>query len=81
MADFVTPPVVAENVELTLERCPRCDEEHRDLEAVPLGVPLRSTTGGYSTSWSHWAVCPVTDEPVLVQVDVKVDAVEEREGS
>ncbi|MDE2099645.1 MAG: hypothetical protein KGL39_20500 [Patescibacteria group bacterium] len=49
----MTPPLVVEVFD-----CPRCREFHGRVEFKPL------TRG---SDCSHWAMCPVTHEPMLLE--------------
>lgn len=40
------------------QKCPRCEGEHRQLPVKRLSKP---TYDGFT----HWAVCPVTGDPIL----------------
>lgn len=45
-----------------IEQCPRCGHEHRNLHAWPFAVPPMMD----DQMWSHWAMCPETNEPVML---------------
>lgn len=40
--------------------CIRCRENHTEVEMCELSNP--------SDEWTHWAMCPVKLEPVLIRV-------------
>ena len=65
------PEAVVElgEMELNLDKCPRCGERHEDLTFTqfednyePLG------------HFTHWAACPGTDDPILVRIVVTDEA-------
>jgi len=43
-------------------RCARCGKDHAQLEFRPLA--------NAPDEWTHWAMCPETNEPVLVRMRV-----------
>lgn len=45
-----------------LERCGRCTGTHENLEAREFKDPPET---GHAR---HWAICPTTNEPILVEV-------------
>lgn len=45
---------------VTIARCPRCHETHRDLVIRPLGKPMGEFPG--------WGICPLTLEPIMARV-------------
>lgn len=52
-------------IELELHGCARCAQSHGPLTFTELRRP--SVTG--QVSWTHWALCPVTGEPVMYGLD------------
>jgi len=44
-----------------LVNCARCGEEHLNLVAKPFTVP--------ADKYTHWMMCPVLHEPILVEVE------------
>jgi hypothetical protein len=42
--------------------CARCQEDHLNLEFSKLRIP--------SNSWTHWASCPNTMEPIMLKLVV-----------
>lgn len=50
-------------------RCARCGQDHpseaepREIEFKRFRRPIRENDG---TIWTHWGLCPVTGEPVLL---------------
>jgi hypothetical protein len=52
---------------LTVRHCARCDEDHTDLEFTQFrNNPIEDTDG---TVWNWWAMCPVTNEPILMKIN------------
>jgi hypothetical protein len=45
-----------------IEACPRCDENHLDLLAYPLG----KKSPPLPDSFTHWAICPTTHTPIFI---------------
>lgn len=45
-----------------IENCPRCGKNHG--KCVLKQLAKQHGNGG----WSHWCMCPVTEEPILVAV-------------
>lgn len=46
-----------------LKGCARCDEDHINLEMYPFSKhPIEDKDG----IWTHYVICPNTNEPVLV---------------
>lgn len=43
--------------------CPRCGEEHKDIEAKPL---LKFSKPHPDVQFGNWLMCPITNEPVLL---------------
>lgn len=48
---------------MTVRGCARCNEDHEQLVFLKLGQPCQE--------WTHWAVCPTTNEPILLTFDAK----------
>lgn len=46
------------NILLDITKCVRCDQDHRAVAFTPF---MRAPT-----QFTHWAMCPVTNEPMLV---------------
>lgn len=52
-----------------IKRCARCDGEH-ELEFTEMsGDPIRTPDGTYT----HWAMCPTTNQPILMARDAKIE--------
>lgn len=45
-------------------KCTRCHLEHKGLEFLRLTFPLMPI--GSTAALTHWAMCPVTGEPILM---------------
>ena len=41
-----------------VKNCPRCGQDHNEMSFTPLVAP--------SNQWTHWGMCPVKDEPLLL---------------
>lgn len=52
------------NLIIDVKDCARCGQNHEQMEAKPFTNPVNDTDGA---PWTHWFLCPVTGEPVLVQ--------------
>lgn len=52
---------------INFSNCARCGNEHKQLEVDKLESPHRDSAPG-ATTYTHWAMCPETDQPVLVAV-------------
>ena len=62
-----TPPV-----KVTIRNCARCQRDHIDLHFYPLaGEPVEGIEGNYT----HWAVCPNKQQPVLLMRGVIVPTI------
>jgi hypothetical protein len=57
-------------VTMTLRECGRCGNEHPDMAFRELARPiklLRRQEGTFVLILTHWATCPMTEEPVLLR--------------
>ena len=52
-------------VTATVRHCARCGTDHQ-MEFREFTRPNVDADG---TEWTHWGMCPVTDEPVLMRHD------------
>jgi hypothetical protein len=50
-----------------VKRCSRCGGNHTALVFKKFDRPV-APADLTSTSWSHWAPCPATGEPILLSV-------------
>ena len=48
-------------VTVQIDRCPRCGDEHRNLQMVELDSYI--IPGGLM--YNYWKLCPVTKQPIL----------------
>ena len=48
-----------------LADCPRCGEDHADLNFVRLDHTMEAS----GVEFTHWAPCPTTEAPILLRVD------------
>ena len=48
---------------LAIQNCARCKRDHDELEAYMFQNPVRIDS---EWSFSYWATCPTTHEPVLI---------------
>lgn len=57
---------------ITLERqhgCARCGGDgHDNIVFKPLTYPIELKPGADAYTLTHWAMCPATDEPILLRV-------------
>lgn len=44
-----------------VNRCARCGQDHEGLEFRLFDRPCGE--------WTHWAMCPVTQEPILCRIE------------
>lgn len=51
--------------------CPRCNTPHAELEFTPFKLPF--SLGPFART--HWALCPKTGEPIIVNVLDDKDAI------
>lgn len=45
--------------------CARCTRDHSDIEFKPFHLNTISDPSG---DYTHWAACPISNEPVLLRV-------------
>jgi hypothetical protein len=50
---------------MQIQKCIRCGEDHLDLEVKAFMHPVGVGGGPYT----HWVLCPTTQEPVLIRYD------------
>jgi hypothetical protein len=62
-------------MEAKIIQCARCEEDHETLEFSKFRRPMIDDNG---TAWSHWAMCPIENAPILLRV-TKEDAQQGRE--
>lgn len=48
------------SVKTTVENCARCGTGHKNIKFAKLKKPC--------VSWTHWAICPETGEPILLKI-------------
>lgn len=46
--------------------CQRCGEDHHNLRLKKFTNPVELFTG--CVTYTHWAMCPKLDEPIIVDV-------------
>lgn len=58
---------------LLLKKCPRCDEDHENLEMhaftnPPQFLADQSVIDGqwFKSTYGFWVICPTTEEPALI---------------
>ena len=49
-----------------LKNCARCKKNHRTLNLKKMRYPIPEADG--SVTWTHWAKCPNTGDPVLFSI-------------
>jgi hypothetical protein len=53
-------------MKINVKHCARCEQDHADLEfAAFTEHPVPVTD---KIEWTHWAMCPALNEPVLMRV-------------
>lgn len=60
--------------ETPIKNCPRCGKEHESVTFHKFKAPMRVDRGGRSKPrvFTHWAICPTTQEPFLLIVKSEV---------
>lgn len=48
----------------SVQNCARCDGDHKSLSFKEMRSPIECG----SVDLTHWAVCPVTGDPVLLRI-------------
>jgi hypothetical protein len=48
-----------------IKNCPRCRGDHQSMYITAFRLP--------SSKWTHWALCPLTGEPVLFRLPLSTD--------
>lgn len=51
-----------------LENCARCGGIHENLVAKPFERPVELEFGTDTIIYSHWTMCPATQDPILVGI-------------
>jgi hypothetical protein len=57
---------MGDNIITTVEGCARCGGKHADLDFKPFSQNSIKDSDG--ADWTHWALCPATGEPLILQV-------------
>lgn len=52
---------------ITILNCARCSGDHKDMGFKKLTVPIKSDDG-IGPDWTHWSLCPILKEPVLLMI-------------
>lgn len=55
-------------MKVNIKNCARCHGNHEDVEFVRFNTPVYE---GESLVWTHWAMCPTNEEPILLIVEAK----------
>lgn len=50
---------------ISITSCARCGQDHKGVPIKQFEHPIEDTDGSL---WTHWCMCPVNDEPVLVKM-------------
>ena len=50
-------------MKISIIHCERCSQDHVDLEFQRLTRPMIN-----GETWTHWAPCPTTGEPIMLRV-------------
>lgn len=53
-----------DHLKVSFTECPRCGQKHNLVLCVPFERPAGVFT--------HWGMCPVTNEPVIIKQDGKL---------
>jgi hypothetical protein len=53
-----------EALKVDVHGCARCGEDHKDMDFRAFRSPIFDSDGSV---WTHWAICPNFDEPVLLK--------------
>lgn len=56
------------SVRTTVKGCARCEGDHAGLAFEPLRRPMEVEPGVRAYTYTHWAPCPVTGEPILLRI-------------
>lgn len=58
------------NKVISIKNCARCKGNHERLEIKKLTHPVTQQAVGYDelTLYTHWALCPTNEEPIMVLV-------------
>ena len=56
-------------MKVDVQRCARCGEDHQAMEFNRFDTPL-------DEEWTHWALCPVRHEPVVLKIVDTEDSAE-----
>jgi hypothetical protein len=53
-------------LKIDVKHCARCQQDHNQLEFKEFTInPIEYSDG---TVWNYWALCPVTQEPILLKI-------------
>lgn len=72
------PKMRIDVLKVTIEHCPRCGDQHDELEIkrfARAGADQRDRYDGPKASWEYWAECPLETEPILFNVAVETEMV------
>jgi hypothetical protein len=47
-------------MQVSIKNCARCGEDHELLDFKLLSNPI--------AEWTHFSICPKTDEPILLEI-------------
>lgn len=53
-----------------LKSCARCGGNHDSLEFKEFKIPIKDSD---KETWTHWATCPSTGDPVLMKIPKSED--------
>ena len=59
---------MARVITTAVRSCARCGGNHEPRDYQPLQRPMEPVEGEVGPTWTHWALCPTTGEPVLMTV-------------
>lgn len=58
-----------------VQNCSRCGGLHLEIVAKKLLHPVKIDENGENISYNYWAMCPVSFDPILVQVKKATDKI------
>ena len=54
-----------DEVKSKVSRCARCGQDH-EVEFKKLKKPIEIGLTGVTTTYTHWGMCPINNEPILM---------------
>ena len=53
-----------------VKHCARCGENHQAVAFEVLKNPIRIENAAMLRVFMHWAACPITKEPILLEIQL-----------